>query len=162
MVQAQDIATAQLERFFSLKLSTSLADFPEWQTNLPVLTDTEKVELDRIRSNFLSQLQRSSNSVLEEAVKLIVVGHLLELAGFYQHPFELSVEQSVTVTASDGKVLINGRLDILVIHRGLWVVLVESKNSAIDVSQGISQALAYMISSPDRPVFGLVDRKSVV
>jgi predicted type IV restriction endonuclease len=159
MTLANEGAFQELEAGLSLQYVDDPEFFVEWTDNLPQVSETEKAELDRIKSNFLSQYRRPKQKVLEEAVKLIVVGHLLELAGFYQMPFELSVEESVSIEAEDGETIIKGRLDAPIVHDRLWVVLVESKNSAIDISEGIPQALAYMYTSPnnvDRPTFGLV------
>jgi hypothetical protein len=159
MTLANEVTFQELEAGLSLQYVDDPEFFTEWLENLPQVSETEQVELDRIRSNFLSQYRRPKQKVLEEAVKLIVVGHLLELAGFYQMPFELSVEEAVAVEAVDGETIIKGRLDALIVCDRLWVVLVESKNSAIDISEGIPQALAYMYASPnnvDRPTFGLV------
>ncbi len=159
MTLVNEVTFQELEAGLSLHYVDHTEFFTEWIENLPQLSETEKAELDRIKSNFLSQYRRPKQKVLEEAVKLIVVGHLLELAGFYQMPFELSVEESVSIEAEDGEIIIKGRLDALLVHDRLWVVLVESNNSAIDISEGIPQALSYMYASPnnvDRPTFGLV------
>lgn len=53
--------------------------------------------------------------------------------------------------------MLRGRVDPLVIHQRLWVLVVESKRS-ISFEAAIPQALTYMIRNPqlEKPMYGLV------
>ncbi|MBW4520915.1 MAG: hypothetical protein KME16_14575 [Scytolyngbya sp. HA4215-MV1] len=80
-------------------------------------------------------------------VKLVVVAPLLDLAGFYQ-PLSIRTEVSTKLMAIDGNQTFTGSIDVLVVKRQFWILVVESKQSRFDVTSGIPQALNYMLSQP--------------
>ncbi|PSO65120.1 MAG: hypothetical protein BRC38_10015, partial [Cyanobacteria bacterium QH_6_48_35] len=47
-----------------------------------------------------------SHPLLEEAVKMVVLSSLLELAGFYQSPFEIETETSIEIVAEDDDITV--------------------------------------------------------
>lgn len=81
----------------------------------------------------------------------------MDLAGFYDPAFVLETEKSVEVTANDGDTLYRGRIDVLVVSRRMWLLVVEEKGTRIDMETALPQMLAYMLACPsrDRPVFGM-------
>jgi predicted type IV restriction endonuclease len=91
-------------------------------------------------------------------VKMVVVEHLLDLANFYSHPFDVKDEKSVELVVEDEEVIIRGRLDFLVLKNQLWLAIIESKKAGISLRPAIPQALAYMINNPqpERPIFALL------
>ncbi|NEO01273.1 MAG: type I restriction endonuclease subunit R, partial [Moorea sp. SIO3I7] len=86
-IQAQDLSLEELQEHFKLQLTTDHQFFREWQDNLPSLTDQEKRSLERVRSNYFNLVNR--RPLLEEAVKMVVLSPLLDLAGFFQPPFSI-------------------------------------------------------------------------
>ncbi|MBH8565298.1 type I restriction endonuclease subunit R [Nostoc sp. CENA67] len=156
IIQARDISLYELEEKFGLKLTTDSNFFTEWTENLPTLTDAEKQALERVKSNYLNLNQRRLMS--EEAVKMVVLSPLLDLAGFYQPPFEIETETSIEISAEDESFLVRGNIDVLVIQKRLWVLVIESKSSKFDVMVALSQALAYMLDNPNtvQPIFGFL------
>jgi hypothetical protein len=94
----------------------------------------------------------------EEAVKMVVLSPLLDLAGFYQPPFEIETEKSTDISAVDESIIVKGNIDVLVIQKRLWVLVIESKSTKFDVLTALPQALAYMLNTPniERPTFGLL------
>ncbi len=94
----------------------------------------------------------------EEAVKMIVLSPLLDLAGFYQPPFEIETETSTEISAVDEGVLVKGNIDVLVLNKRLWILVIESKSTKFDVITALPQALAYMLDTPniEQPTFGLL------
>jgi len=88
----------------------------------------------------------------------------MRLAGFYDTPIRLSVEDSIVIAVEDEDIRITGRRDILAVNTELatlpplWIVVIESKNSAMDVSLGLPQLLAYAFKSLEQQalVWGLV------
>src|SRR4028118_347332 len=98
-IAARDISLYELEEKFDLQLNTEANFFPEWLENLPLITDAEKQALDRVRNNYLNLTKRRPMS--EEAVKMVVLSPLLDLAGFYQLPFEITTETSIEISADD-------------------------------------------------------------
>jgi hypothetical protein len=98
-IQARDISLYELEEKFGLQLVTDSSFFTEWTENLPILTDGEKSAMSndkplhvyaRVQSNYFNLNQRRPMS--EEAVKMVVLSPILDLAGFYQPPFDIETE----------------------------------------------------------------------
>lgn len=54
--------------------------------------------------------------------------------------------------------MLYGRIDVLVLKDQLWVVVLESKKTALSVWAALPQTLAYLMANPqpDRPSFGMV------
>jgi hypothetical protein len=96
--------------------------------------------------------------MLEEAVKMVVLSPLLDLAGFYQLTFEIETETSVEISAEDESFIVKGNIDVLVIQKPFWLLVIESKSSKFDVMTALPQALAYMLDRPNavQPTFGLL------
>ncbi|MEL6381694.1 MAG: type I restriction endonuclease subunit R, partial [Cyanobacteria bacterium J06626_18] len=94
----------------------------------------------------------------EEAVKMVILSPLLDLAGFYQAPFSIQTEESVEITAQDEETIVRGTIDVLVVQQQLWVLVIESKSTRFDVLTALPQALAYMLKTPNevRPTYGLL------
>ncbi|NEO04142.1 type I restriction endonuclease [Moorena sp. SIO3I8] len=155
-IQAQDLSLEELQEHFKLQLTTDHQFFREWQDNLPSLTDQEKRSLERVRSNYFNLVNR--RPLLEEAVKMVVLSPLLDLAGFFQPPFSIRTETSVAIAAEDNRVIVRGRIDVLVVRQRLWILVIESKSTKFDVMAALPQALAYMLdgSNSDKPRFGFL------
>jgi hypothetical protein len=155
-IQARDISLYELEENFGLELVTNHDFFTEWTENLPLLTDIEKPALERVKSNYLNLTKRRPMS--EQAVKMVVLSPLLDLAGFYQPNFEIETETSTEISAVDESVIVKGNIDVLVINKRLWILVIESKSTKFDVIFALPQAIAYMLDTPniERPTFGLL------
>ena len=86
---------AQLQERFTLIPADSDRFFPEWHENLPELTETERAFLDKIKRRFIRH--RLQGELPEGTVNMLIVAHLLEMAGFYDEPFLLTNEKSVEI-----------------------------------------------------------------
>jgi hypothetical protein len=157
-IQAQEVSLEQLEQTFGLQLVSDPAFFHEWQENLPDLTDWQKELLDQIAAGYLNLLRKPP--LLEKPINLAVVSPLLFTGQFYLSPYSLRAEKAVEISAEseDGKVLVKGNLDTLVLRDRLWVMVIESKQARFSVEAGLAQILAYMLDAPqtDRPCFGMI------
>lgn len=155
-IQAQDLNLEELQEHFGLQLTTDSQFFPDWQDNLPSLTDEEKRSLERVRSNYFNLVNR--RPLLEEGVKMVVLSPLLDLAGFFQPPFSIRTETSVEISGENNRVIVRGRIDVLVVRQRLWILVIESKSTKFDVMAALPQALAYMLdgSKSDKPRFGFL------
>lgn len=154
-IQASQVKLSELKQKFGLMLVEDPNFFLEWSTASSDVTELEKYWLDRVKSNFVSLLE--DLPVLKNSVKLLVLSPLLDLAGFYQKPFRLETETSFEVEAEDDSTIIRGRIDILVLHKRLWLLVVESKQGDFSVHVGTAQALAGMLSTPaEQPTFGMI------
>jgi Type I restriction enzyme R protein N terminus (HSDR_N) len=160
---ASEITLSELKQQFQLTRSTDAALFPEWQQDLPTLTQIEMGLLDDLRSvvdhraqqNYLDQLEQ--RFLIEETVKMVVVAPLLDLAGFYRQPFQIESEVPVIVEVPSDDAVIQGRIDTLIVQGQLWVLVVESKRTQLSIQTAIPQALAYLLASPrSQPNYGLV------
>jgi hypothetical protein len=155
-IQARDISLYELEEKFGLELVTNTYFFPEWTEDLPLINDIEKSALERVKSNYLNLTKRRFMS--EELVKMVVLSPLLDLAGFYQPNFEIETETSTEISAVDESIIVKGSIDVLVVNKKLWILVIESKSTKFDVISALPQALAYMFNTPnvEKPTFGLL------
>ncbi|WP_414544661.1 type I restriction endonuclease [Nostoc sp. CCY0012] len=130
--------------------------FPEWSGELRQITETEKASLDVLRRRYL--YHRGEGNLLEGTVMLLVVSPLLALSGFYDPPFRMKAESSVELVLDDGEEVLRGRIDVLVLHNQLWVMVLECKKTTLSVWSALPQALAYLMANPqpDKPVFGML------
>ncbi len=155
-IQARDISLYELEEKFGLQLVTNAEFFTEWTNDFIELNDAEKSSLERVKSNYLNLTKYRPMS--EEAVKMVVLSPLLDLAGFYQPPYEIETEKSTEISAEDESIIVKGNIDVLVIQKRLWVLVIESKSTKFDVLTALPQALAYMLNTPntEQSTFGLL------
>lgn len=122
---------AEAERRFNLTRTEDEAFFLEWQVGLPDISATEQTALDELRRRYI--YQRSVEQLLEGTVTLLLASPLLAIAGFYDPPFRVRAEESVPLTLSDGEDVLQGRIDVLVLLNQFWVVVLESKKTALSV-----------------------------
>ncbi|MHC5599937.1 MAG: restriction endonuclease subunit R [Nostoc sp.] len=160
-VEASSLSLNDVHRFLKLEeLSTGLfTDF----LNLEPLTEFEQQDLLRISNDFRRYLR--FGKISEGLVKFITIAPLMRLAGFYDVPIRLTMEDSIAIAVEDEDRRITGRMDILAINNPqsiiappFWVVVIETKNSAVDVGEGLPQLLTYAFKSLDQQpsVWGLV------
>ena len=154
-IAADKITLYDLEQRFKLQQTEDQSFFPEWQGDLPALTEIEQQRLARVQAVVANLEQRS---VLENTVKLAVVAPLMDLSGLFLPPFYVSTEDSVEIEATDNSIVVRGRIDILVLKEQLWVLAIESKRAEFSPKVGIPQVLSYMLAAPKRsfPLYGLV------
>ena len=152
IIFAKDISLYELEEQFGLQPAND--PFTEWLSDSTSITESEQA-LNRVRSNYLNLSKRRFMS--EEAVKMVVLSPLLDIAGFYQPPFAIETETSIEISAEDEGVIVKGNIDVLVVQRQLWILVIEAKATKFDVMTALPQALAYMLNDPsDRPTFALL------
>ena len=147
---------AEAELRFQLTRTEDEAFFPEWQTGLPVLAAAEQAGLAELRRRYL--YQRSQGQLLESTVTLLFASPLLTLAGFYDPPFRVKAEESVQLVLEDPEEILQGRLDVRVLQQQFWLVVLESKKTALSVWAALPQTLAYLLANPHskRPSFALM------
>jgi hypothetical protein len=153
----QAITTLKIaEEKFSLQRTEDEQFFTEWQTNLPTLTEEEKTNLNQLRKRYL--YQRAESHLLEGTVMLLLASPLLGLAGFYDPPFKVRAEESVQIILADSEEVLQGRIDVLVLQNQLWVIVLESKKTALSVWSALPQTLAYLMANPhpNQPSFGMM------
>ncbi|MGF1569382.1 MAG: type I restriction endonuclease subunit R [Nodosilinea sp.] len=122
------------------------AFFSEWQPPLPSLTLDEKAALDKYSDRYLTYA--TDGAISEGTVNVIMVSPLLELLGLCDPPWRVEGERYVEIAIENNAQVLRGRMDVVVIQRQLWIVLIEAKHFGFSVLQGIPQTLAYMMGSP--------------
>ena len=147
---------AEAERRFNLSRTEDEAFFSEWQTSLPKLSMAEETALEEMRRRYL--YQRSEGQLLEGTVTLLLASPLLTIAGFYDPPFRIRAEELVQLTLEDEEEVLQGRIDVLVLLNQFWVVVLESKKTALSVWAALPQTLAYLMTNPqpEQPSFGMM------
>jgi predicted type IV restriction endonuclease len=155
-IAAKDVTLRELKQNFGLQMAGDPTFFSEWSDGLAVLSEEDRHLLDRVKANFLELME--DPPMLENTVKMVVLGPLLDLAGFYHKPFRIETEPSVTLEMQDEETIIRGRIDVLVLKNRLWLLVIESKRSDFAVTRAIPQALAYMLSNSEtvQPTFGMI------
>jgi hypothetical protein len=160
-VEASSLSINDVHRFLKLEelSSGSFTDF----LNLEPLSEFEQQDLLLIRNDFRRYL--SAGKISEGLVKFITIAPLMRLAGFYDVPIRLTMEDSIAIAIEDEDRRITGRMDILAINNPqsniappFWVLVIETKNSAVEVVEGLPQLLTYAFKSLDQQpsVWGLV------
>lgn len=154
-VQASDLSLYEVEEKFNLVQVESLSFFPEWQGNLPEISEYEKQCLDRSRADFLSLIKYPLH---EEIVKLSILAPLLSLAGLLRFPFYPQAEAEIKIAVEDGEEIVRGKVDLRILLKRLCVVVIESKNKQFSIDVALPQALTYMMATPngEKPIFGFV------
>jgi hypothetical protein len=147
---------AEAECRFGLSRTEDETFFLEWQTDLPALSAVERADLDGLRKRYL--YQRAEGQLLEGTVTLLLASPLLAIAGFYDPPFTVRAEESIRLTLTDSEEVLQGRIDVLVLKNQLWVVVLESKKTALSAWAALPQTLAYLMANPrpELPSFGMV------
>ncbi len=145
-----------LEEKFNLRQTEDDNFFPEWYEDLPEISDRQKASLDKIRQRYV--YHRATGPLLEGTINLLIVSPLLEIAGFFEPPFKISLPELVEFTIDDPDELIRGLIDVLVLKENLWVLVIESKRNAIPSLAALPQILAYMVANgtKNQPTFGMI------
>lgn len=156
IIQAQDIDLRYLIENYRLQLVEDNQFFPEWQEDLPDLSDSDKQQLDKVKAGYLNLLNYPP--LLEDVVRMAVLDPILFIGNFYLAPFYVKSEQSIDIVEEDDGVIIRGRIDTLVLKNQLWVMVIESKRASYSIEAGLAQMLAYMLGNPnpEKPSYGMI------
>lgn len=159
--ESHQLQLADLENLLQLEVKDG-GNFTDFLSLSP-LTDKEREEIRGISSQFRRYLRLGKIS--EDMIKFLVISPLLRLAGFFDLPVVLTLEDSLDTTIEDEETVIMGKLDILAMQYSdssvtatpFWILVVETKNSKIDALGGLVQLLTYTYPGLDKQdrVFGL-------
>jgi hypothetical protein len=162
ILNTRNLSLEEVQRLFGFQEQYSDSFAP--LLSLEPIIEAEQQELLQIRDDFRRYL--TAGKVSEGQVKFLAVAPLLRLAGFYRYPIEICLEEDIAdIEVKDEDLIIKGRMDILAVTKAkvpkantyFWVLLIESKNSQIDISTGLPQLLTYAYKSLDnqKSVWGL-------
>ena len=159
MVQTRTAQTIDLRYLidtFGLQRERDPRFFSEWQEDLPELTEVEQQECDKVQEGYFNLV--AYPPMLENAVRLAIISPVLFIAGLDLPPFHIRAEKSIQISAEDDGVVIEGRIDILVLKENFWVTVIEAKQVSFSLEKGLAQILTYMLAdpNPETPTFGLI------
>lgn len=158
ILNARNLSLTEVQRLFGLQ--KQYVDSFSPLLSLESLTESEQQELIKIRDDFDRYL--TAGKVSEGQVKFLVLAPLMRLAGFYRYPIESILEEDIAdIEVENEDLTIKGRFDILAVTRAIetqgntffWVLLIESKNSQIDVMIGLPQLLTYAAQSLENQAY---------
>ena len=162
-LNARKISLAEVHRLLNLEERFNNLSFNSF-FSLEPLTDFEKQELWQICQDFQRYL--TAGKVNEGQVKFLALAPLMRLSGFYKAPLEIKLEQDIEdIAIEDEETVITGQFDILAVNNaetetspGFWVLVIEAKNSSIEVRAGLPQLLTYAYTSlkNQQSVLGLI------
>ena len=155
-IQSKDVTLRDLKINFGLQLTQEPQFFPEWQDNLPEITDLQQQQLDQVKAGYFNLL--TYPPMLEDVVRMAILDPLLFIGGFYLAPFHVKAEKSVKIATEDDGIIVTGTLDVLVFKDTLWVMVIESKQVEFSIEAGLAQILSYMLANPnpEQPSFGMI------
>ncbi len=162
ILQAKNLSLGEVHRLFGFQRQYNSSFTP--LLSLEPLTESEQQEVLQTRNDFDNYL--IEGKVTEGLVKALTIFPLMRLAGFYHYPIKISLEENIAdIIIEDEDTKITGRMDILAINKSqrttaypyFWVLVIESKNSSVDVSEGLPQLLTYAYNSlkNQKSVWGL-------
>lgn len=161
-IQAKTLSLGDVHRLFGFQRQYNSSFTP--LLSLEPLSETEQHELGQIRNDFDNYLAEAK--VSEGLVKALTIFPLMRLAGFYRYPIKISLEEDIAdIDIQDEDTKITGRMDLLAVNKSqlrtnntyFWVLVIESKNSGVDVLEGLPQLLTYAYNSlkHQKSVWGL-------
>ncbi|MGB3759420.1 MAG: restriction endonuclease subunit R [Rivularia sp. (in: cyanobacteria)] len=148
ILQSKNLSIGDIHRLFGYQRQYN--DSFTSLLSLKPLTEFERQEILQIRTDFDNYIIESK--VLEGLVKALTVFPLMRLAGFFRSPIKIALEENIAdIVIEDEDTKVTGRLDILAVNKAklnaakvsFWVLVIESKNSGIDVFEGLPQLLTY-------------------
>ncbi|MGK7901370.1 MAG: restriction endonuclease subunit R [Hormoscilla sp.] len=147
-VDASSLVLKDVHRLF--KINKTLNSSFTSLLSLEPVTELEQKDLEEIRINFDSYYE--AGKIIEGQIQFLFLSPLMWLSGYYNPSIKISLEvEIVKIEVKDADTEIKGRMDILAATRVaeeknnsfLWVLLIESKNSTVDASEGLPQLISY-------------------
>jgi predicted type IV restriction endonuclease len=151
---ANQVELSDLIDRFNLARIDDPAFFPEWQTNLPPITDLDRQLLDRVRAGYLNL--QNYPPMREDAVRMAIIDPILFIAELYLPPFHFRSEVPVTLNIPDDEQFITGRIDTLIFREQLWIMVIEAKRASLSIEAGLAQLLTYLLAAPNPVNYGLI------
>jgi hypothetical protein len=159
-LEASTLSLNDVHRLLKLQ-EEATGSFTDYLT-LEALTELEKQDLLKIKNDFRRYF--AAGKVSEGLVKFLTIAPLMRLSGFYDVPIRLTMEDAIAISIEDEDTKITGRMDILAVSNTqakiantFWILVIETKNSSVDVAEGLPQLLTYAFKSLEKQssVWGL-------
>jgi len=129
--------------------------FADWLTTAPAISEQERHILNQLRRSYETRLK---SNTLRDITMLVLIAPLLKLAGYYDGQVSIHKESLPPSHWTEDGIDYSRRVDVVVVQQHLWVLMVKSTPSRLDVTQTIPFALDYLLTQPDTtaPRFGMV------
>lgn len=159
-LEASTLSLNDVHRLLKLQ-EEATGSFTDYLTLEP-LTELEQQDVLRIKNDFRRYF--AAGKVSEGLVKFLTIAPLMRLSGFYDVPIRLTMEDAIAISIEDEDTKITGRMDILAVSNTqakiantFWILVIETKNSSVDVAEGLPQLLTYAFKSLEKQstVWGL-------
>jgi hypothetical protein len=153
-LDASNLRLADVQQL--LKIEEQLNDSFTSLLTLEELTEFEQQQLLQIRNLFHSYY--AAGKISEGQIKFLFIAPLMQLAGFYQPSIKITLEENIAeISIEDEQTNIKGRMDILAVNKTqgkivttpFWILVLETKNSSVNASEGLPQLLTYAYTSLD-------------
>lgn len=150
ILEASNLSLNDVHRFLKLedRVAVNFTDF----LILEPITELEQQDLLRIINDF--RRYWADKKISEGMVKFLTLAPLMRLTGFDDAPIKMTMEDSLSISVEDEDTTIMGRMDILAVKNAqsptapnFWILVIEVKNSKIDVFEGLPQLLTYAFKS---------------
>lgn len=151
-LDARNLSLKEVRRI--LKLEEEFDGIFTLLLSLEALTEWEQQDLQEICIVFRDYY--SEGKISEGQVKFLILSPLMRLSGFYSSTIKITLEENIAdIFIEDEDTLIKGRMDILAVNKNeaktnvtpFYILVIESKNSEVEVFTGLSQLLAYAYKS---------------
>jgi hypothetical protein len=141
---------------FGLQLVRDDSFFPEWQEDLPEVSEFDKLLLARMRQAYFNLVDNVP--CLGRPVQTVVISPLLFLANFFTPPFKVREEGVIDIEVEDDGIFFKGQLVIWSLNDRFKLMIIESEKLAFSVNVGLGQMLAFMMSrlGQKKPTYGLI------
>jgi hypothetical protein len=159
ITQAKNLTLGDVEEKLNLQEVEDPTFFDECQVRNLDCMENDRYLLDELRKD-IRDFKRYPRH--EEIVKMFALAPVLRVAGLARYPFLPKAEHIIEIDLSyedkdENAVIIRGRIDILVTHTNLWMIVIETKRSSSNVLEALPQTLSYMMASRESnlPIYGL-------
>jgi hypothetical protein len=151
-LEASHLSLKDVHRIFKFKrhLHSSFNALP----TVEHISRGEQQDLEEIMLNFYEQY--ADNHISKGLIKLLVISPLMWMAGFYHPSINILLQENISaINIKDETTIIQGQIDILAISKvkgqtsinPLWILLIESRNSSVNATDGLPQLLTYAYKS---------------
>lgn len=161
-LDASNLSLKDVQRL--LKYEEQLNDSITSLLHLEPITEFEQQEVLEIRNIFREYY--SEGKISEGQIKFLLLAPLMKLAGYYHPSIKITLEENIAgIFVEDEDTIVKGRMDMLVVNKTqgrtvttpFWILVIESKNSSVNASEGLPQLLTYAYKSLEQQtsVWGL-------
>lgn len=133
-----------LRKDLGLELVQDREFFWEWQSEIPEISDVEKLFLNNVREAYITWVQNPP--VLDKPVRMIILSPILFLGNFFLPPFHLKLENSIEFQIEDEDIPVRGQLDILRLTQHFWIMAIESERFSFSSLAGEVELLTHIQS----------------